>query len=158
MAIIARDERSVLVPEPHDDDRATPEEFMPPARSRLVKANIKYLSALIQQLVELRNEPERDEYGALRATKQAFDLACTLLIDAAIVSAVEDRQIPYGCVSTDSQGGIRVEWVRESASVHIIIPASEERDGYVYHEEAANYGTEPATAEALARWLRIIKD
>jgi hypothetical protein len=116
-------------------------------------ANIKYLSSLIQQLIELRNEPESDDHGVLRAAQPAFDRACHLLIDAAIVSALESRQIPHGCASTDSEGGIRIEWVRDSASVHLIVPASDKRGEYVYHEEGANYGTEPATAETLARWL-----
>jgi hypothetical protein len=30
----------------------------------------------IEQLADLRNEPEADEYGVLRATEHAFDLAC----------------------------------------------------------------------------------
>ena len=151
-------EASQSVSEPRDDDRATPEESIPPTGARLGTANIKYLSSLIQQLVELRNEPEQDEYGTLRATKGSFDLACHLLTNAAIVSGLEGGRVPYGCASTDSKGGIRIEWVRESTSVHLVIPAAEERDGYVYHEEGTNYGTESATAEALARWLRIIKD
>ena len=47
------------------DDRATPE-TIPPERLRLASANIRFLSALIRQLVELRNEEESDEYGTLR--------------------------------------------------------------------------------------------
>jgi hypothetical protein len=128
-----------------------------PAKSQLGSANIKYLSSLIQQLVELRNAPERDDYGVLRANKHAFDVACNLLIDTAIVSALEGGYIPYGCASTDAEGGVRIEWVRDSASVHFIVAASENRDDYIYHELGTNYGTEPATAEALARWQRVIK-
>ena len=139
------------------DDRTIPE-AIPLERLNLARAGIKHLSSLIQQLVELRNDEENDEYGSLRANKHAFDAACDLLTDAAIESAPHGRQIPYGCVSTDSEGGIRIEWVRETASVHLIIPASAERDGYVYHEEGTQYGTEPATTESLARWLCIITE
>src|SRR6476661_5489220 len=114
MAILERDERSVReintrtakyariraaqsAPEPKDDDRATPDDSVDAWPAKLPTANIKFLSSLVQQLVELRNAPEKDEYGTLRATKHAFDSACNLLIDAAIVSAVEGRKIPYGC-------------------------------------------------------------
>ena len=119
---------------------------------------MKHLSLLIEQLVELGNEPEQDAYGVLRPTKHAFDLASNLLVDAAIASDAEARHVPYGCVSTDAQGGVRVEWVRDSASVHLIVPYSEDRREYVYHEEGTRYATEPATAESLSRWLRIIKE
>ncbi len=128
----------------------------PAAKSRLEGANIKCLSSLIQQLIEVRNAPEHDDHGILRANQHAFDASCNLLVDAAIVSALDDGSIPNGCVSTDSEGGVRVEWVRETASVHLIVPASDDRAGYVYREVGTTYGTEPATAESLARCLRVI--
>lgn len=141
------------------DERATPESVEASGRESLVNADIKYLSPLIKQIVDLRHGPESDEYGVLRPTKDVYDSTCALLINAAIVSAIQARKpIPYGCVSTDSQGGVRIEWVRDSASIHLIVPASEDRDAYVYHEEGSIYGTEPASAEALASWLRLIKD
>jgi len=137
------------------DDRATPE-TIPPDRLRLASAEIKCLSAIIQQLVELRNEEETDEYGILRASQHAFDVACHLVTDAAIVSAFGGRQIPRGCASTDSEGGIHMEWLRPAAGVSLIVPASAERAAYIYHEVGNVYSTELATAEALARWLREI--
>ena len=127
------------------------------AKSRLQGANIKYLSSLIQQLIEVRNAPEHDNHGILRASQHAFDASCNLLVDAAIVSALESGSIPNGCVSTDSEGGVRIEWVRDAASVHLVVPASDSRAGYVYREVGATYGTEPATAESLARCLRVIE-
>jgi hypothetical protein len=137
------------------DERITPEAIAP-ERLRLASAGIRWLSAIIRQLVELRNEEESDEYGALRASESAFERACQLLTDAAIVSALEGRQIPHGCASTDSEGGIRIEWVRPASSVHLAIPSCAEREGYVYHEVGQDFGTITATPEALARWLREI--
>ena len=137
------------------DDRATPN-TIPPGRLRLVSAGIKYLSAIIQQLVELRNEEETDEYGTLRASQHAFDVACRLVTDAAIISAFDGRQIPRGCTSTDSQGGVRIEWVRPTASVHLVIPASSDREGYIYHEVADRHGTEPASPDRLAARLGAV--
>jgi hypothetical protein len=149
--------QAMLAQHREQDDRATPESI-PPGRLSLATANIKYLSSLIQQIVQLHHAEEADEFGILRATKYAFDAACGLLIDAAIVSAAERQKIPYGCVSTDSAGGVRIEWATATASVRLAVPSSEEKQGYVYHEEGTTYGTEAATPEALARWLRTIKE
>jgi hypothetical protein len=140
-----------------DVDRATPA-TIPSERLRLASANIRYLSAIIRQLVELRNETEEnDEYGTLRPSKHTFDTACHLLTDAAIVSARAGRQIPQGCASTDSEGGIHVEWMRPTAGVSLVVPASADREAYIYHEVGKNCASESATAEALARWLGEIK-
>ena len=137
------------------DDRSTPEPIRP-ERLGLASAGIRHLSAIIRQLDELLNEPESDEYGTLRPSRHAFEAARQLLIDAAIVSAQEGRPIPYGCASTDSEGGIRIEWVRPASSVHLVVPASPDRRSYVYHEVGDQYGTATATPETLARWLREI--
>lgn len=142
-------------PDLTEDDRTTPEP-VPPERLRLISAKIQHLSAIISQLVELRNEEECDQYGVLRATNHAFDVACDLLVDAAILSALEARSIPHGCASTDAEGGVRIEWIRPTTSVHLVVPASTDREGYVYHEVGEDYGSDPATPEALSRWLREI--
>ena len=137
------------------DDRATPDTIAP-GRLLLASAGIKYLSAIIQQLVELRKEEENDEYGTLRASQHAFDEACQLVTDAAIISARDGRQIPRGCTSTDSQGGVRIEWISPTASVHLVIPATSNREGYIYHEVADRHGAEPANASRLASRLGAI--
>jgi hypothetical protein len=111
-----------------------------------------------RRLVELRNEAESDEYGTLRASPSAFDAACHLLTDAAIVSARDGRQIPDGCASTDSEGGLRIEWVRPTASVHLVVPATTNTEAYIYHEVDDKFATESATPEALVRWLRLVNE
>jgi hypothetical protein len=40
----------------------------------------------------------------------------------------------------------------------LVVPFTDEQEGYVYHEEGTQYATEQANADSLARWLRIIKD
>jgi hypothetical protein len=139
-----------------EDDGATPE-TIPLSRLHLASAGIKYLSAIIQQLVELRNDDETDEYGDLRASKFAFDMACQLITDAAIIAARSRREIPRGCASTSAQGGVRIEWVRPTASVHLVIPATPARDAYIYHENATGHCTEPASPDRLASRLSAIK-
>ena len=64
--------------------------------------------------------------------------------------------IPAGCGSTDSEGGVRIEWVCPTASVHLVVPATSDRKAYIYHEVGDDYATEDATPERLAYWLRQI--
>ena len=122
----------------------------------LLRRESNIFSAIIQQLVELRQEEEADEYGTLRANEQAFDAACSLVIDAAIISARDRRPIPRGCASTDSEGGIRIEWVRPTASVHLVIPAGLKHEAYIYYEAIGFYSTEPASPDLLASRLSSI--
>lgn len=110
----------------------------------------------MRQLVDLRNDDEFDEYGVLRATEHAYERSCRLITDAAIVSALEGRGIPRGCASTDSEGGVRIDWMRPDATVCLIVPAQDAREPTVYHEVAGACATETATPDALARWLREI--
>jgi len=137
-----------------DDPRATPDAISP-ERLQLADARIFHLSPIVGQLVELWNEPEEDEYGRLKPTRHAFDTSVQFLIDAAIV-AYPRYGIPAGCASTDSECGVRIEWVRPGASVHLVVPAEENRPPYVYHEVGNDYATEDATAERLAYWLKSI--
>jgi hypothetical protein len=142
---------------PKHDERATdPPGPLPP--HGIASAGIRHLSAIIAQLDELRTLDESDEYGRLRASKQTYDQACDLLIDGAIIAGLEGREIPYGGASTDSEGGIRIEWVRPTSGVHLVIPSGSSRSASLYHETGEEYAVEPATAEGLARWLRLIGD
>jgi hypothetical protein len=141
------------------DDRATPEPIINAARQKLVSARIQFLSPLLSQLGNLRKEPENDEYGILRPSEHAYAEACNTLIDAAIVLAQRfGRQVPYGCVSTDSEGGVRIVWMRPTKSVQVAIPRFANGVDYLYHEDGDKYDTEPLTTEGLARWLSLLGD
>jgi len=127
-------------------------------RWKLVSANIRHLSSIIGQLEALLTTEESDEYGVLRASERAYDLACHLLIDGAIVAAKDRREIPLGRASTDAEGGVRIEWVRPTSSVHLVIPVTANRGPYIYREVGRDFGTEPATPEVLASWLRAVEE
>jgi hypothetical protein len=143
---------------PIEDDRTTSVPASPPERLPLASANIRFLSSIIAQLNELLSEQEDDDYGTLRANKAACRTASEFLTDAAIISATQYQGIiPNGCASTDAEGGIRIEWVRPTSGVRLVVPANSDSDAYIYHEVGNDFDTEPATAEALARWLREIK-
>ena len=139
-----------------EDPRSTPSPISP-TRLRLAGAGIDHLSQIVKQLVELWTGPMNDDYGRLQPTQYAFDTTVELLVDAAIDGQFdEQRKIPYGCVSTDSEGGVRIEWIRERVSVHLIVPPDRSKVAYVYHEFGGNYATEDATPERLSYWLRTV--
>lgn len=129
--------------------------------SHVADAGIKHLSDIVKQLITLRQEGPEDEYGILRPTDFAFEAAVSLLIDCAIeLSVTHHRKMPRGCASSDSEGGIRIEWVRPQTSVHLAIPAQQQpRRCYIYHEDAGDFGVEHAvSAKELAVWLARVED
>lgn len=139
-----------------EDDRSTPE--IADGLDRIANAKIQHLSKIMQQLNELWSGPERDDYGILRPSKHAYIKASELMVDAAIIAAIEyDRGIPFGCVATDSEGSVRIEWTSPDASVRLVVPASENESAYVFHEVGKEYDTEDATPEGLSRWLRNVE-
>ena len=140
-----------------EDPRTTPEPVSD-GLLRIAAAGILHLSPILQQLVELWYGPPSDDYGCLKPTQHAFDKAIGLLLDAAIVTSLRGGQIPLGCVSTDSEGGVRIEWVRDATSVHLVVPAADSNEAYVYHEIGNNYATEDATPERLSHWLEAIPE
>ena len=92
---------------------------------------------MISQLVELRQEESSDEYGILRLDEDVFLRARDLLINAAItlVSEHDGTRMPHGCASTDSEGGLRVEWVRDDMNVHLVMPlARGSIPPYIFHK------------------------
>src|SRR5207249_4621391 len=111
---------------------------------------------LLEQLDELMAAEESDEYGMLRPTKHSFDLALQLIIDTAVEIRRAARSLPRGCVSTNSEGGIRVEWIRPAVSVHLVVPATRDHNAYIYHEAGDQYATEAASPVVLASRLSAV--
>ena len=73
-------------------------------------------------LLELSMGPERDDYGIIRPTPDAFLTTLMLLFKAS--EHDKNYQIPPGNVSTDSEGGIRIEWLGEQRNVHLVVPVN----------------------------------
>ncbi len=150
-----------------NDPRATPE-MVSCERRMIADAGIKHLSAIVGDLNDLIENPIVDDEGdEIITTDYAYTLCCGLLIDAAVLIAlaragspdtqVRGMVVPAAVVSSDERGGIRVEWVRDNASVHFVVPASDDSHAYIYTEVGNVYGTQqPATAELLAASLRHI--
>lgn len=127
---------------------------------QIASADIKDLSVIMQQLISLRKSAAEDHRGLIRPLDAVFELAVQLLVDASLVLRQNySRRVPHGCASPDFEGGIRIEWVRPLASVHLVIGSTSESTRYIYHESGADYGVDNhVSAERLASWLRLIKD
>ena len=142
------------------DDLSTPE--IPETTGKVASAGIKYLSALFGQLIELRKQDEFDEYGASRLDAGVFDRARLLLVDTAItlIDNYAGAKMPHGCASTDDEGGLRVEWFRDYASVHLVIPVPTSTvKPYIFHNIGGTSAIDPIVSDdVLARWLSQIGD
>jgi hypothetical protein len=112
------------------------------------------ITALLSDLRDLMKEggeDEEDEYGALRPTSHAFRTALNLIIEASFLLM---DGYPFGCASTDSEGGIRIEWFKTTGEIRLVIPASKEKEPYIYYEFGEKYGVDrQANADKLARWI-----
>jgi len=97
-----------------------------------------------------------DDYGRLRPTQEAVDKAVHLLLDGAACSA--GRGFLRAVFRSDSEGGVRIEWVRDSESVHLVVPPTNRGAAYIYHEAGGDYATEDATPELLSHRLRVIDE
>ena len=159
---VARPNRAKVI-QP-SDDLSTPSvkqsDIQSTSRGNIVKADIKHLSGLLRQLLDLRNAPERDSYGILRLDDRVFHRAASLLIDASIDLAKEygTEIVPYGCATTDVDGGLRLEWVRDNTNVHLVLPvASPDEKEYIFHQVGPKHGMEwSVTSKSLARYLSLI--
>src|SRR5262249_32993920 len=109
---------------------------------------VRELGAILTDLKELLNGEEQDEDGILRPTSQAFSLATKMLIDASHMLIFDCRSqgqgflFPRGDASTDSEGGIRVEWSKKSCSVRLVVAASDTGKSYIYYEFPEGFGSD----------------
>ncbi len=95
------------------------------------------MKSALEQLINLWDGPEEDDYGRLRPTPDVFVKSIFFLLNVT----------PSCCASTDSEGGVRFEWILPTASVHLVIP--KDLVAYIYHEIDNDYATEDATPERL---------
>lgn len=127
---------------------------------QIANADIKDLSAIMQQLIVLRKSHSSDHRGVIRPVDEAFELVVQLLVDGSLVLRQNySLRVPQGFVSPDFEGGLRIEWIRPAASVHLVIGPTSETPRYIYHEANGVYGVDKyVSPERLASWLRLIRD
>lgn len=118
------------------------------------------MESILEQLAQLRVEEQVDDYGILRPTESAFEEAVSLVREAASLAARKwHRTLPHGCVSTDSEGGVRIEWFSPNRAVHLVIPCEPLRETrYIYHEIGNQFDVEyNVTGETLAYWVNWLQ-
>ena len=109
------------------------------------------LTALLSDLRDLLKEENEDDYGILKPTPHAFTTALSLIMG---VSMFIQAGCPFATVSTDSEVGIRIEWVKGKGEMRLIIPASSKKAPYIYYEFDDKYGVDRnANAFKLTRWM-----
>ncbi len=140
------------------EKNATPK--IRPDLQKIAQADIRDLSSVMQQLVNLRKSVVEDHRGKIRPTDHAFELAVGLLVDASVIlRQARQAKIPRASVSPDFEGGLRIEWFRPQGNVHLVIPNCDGGECYIYHEQGTDFGVDDdVTAERLASWLQIIQD
>ena len=110
----------------------------------------------LRDLMKEGGEDEEDEYGVLRPTSHAFRTALNFIIEA---SSLLMDEYPFGCASTDSEGGIRIEWFKTTGEIRLVIPASKEKEPYIYYEFGEKYGVDGrASVSKLARWINQLNN
>ncbi len=108
-------------------------------------------AVVLARLKALLRQEDSDEFGVLKPTDYAFDLATGLVQEASTLGPT----MPKGSVATDSQGGVRITWFREDREVELVCPAGPDSSPYIYHEAGSDYALhEDASGRALASWLR----
>lgn len=116
-------------------------------------AKIEYLSPIVSQVQGLLNPEEEED----RIQETVVFWTVGVLAECALIAGEEySNKMPYGRVSPDSMGGLRIEWVNEKTGVAFVVPA-ETAKAYIYHEQGDKGAIDSATPALLAKWLQIIK-
>ena len=105
----------------------------------------------LRDLMKEGGEDEEDEYGVLQPTGHALSTALHWILETSPLFM--DKYL-FGCASTDSEGGIRIEWLTTTGEIRLVIPASKEKEPYIYYEFGEHYGVDGrASVSKLARWI-----
>jgi len=110
---------------------------------------------LFRRLVDLVREPEFDEEGyRLQPTDYSFQSALNIL---SVIALLRDGKVPKAAVSTDTMGGIRVQWRKGSRQLRLIFPAEKTGYSYLYQQEGElyhlNWSPSPVELMKLLNWL-----
>lgn len=99
---------------------------------------------VMQRIDALRFEDDPDE---LRATSYAIAYAEALLSEA--------TPLPRGSAAVWYDGSIYVHWRMGARRIHLYVPATQEKQPYIYHEHGGDYGIiKPVSPVVVAEWLR----
>ena len=92
----------------------------------------------------------------LKPTDYAFARVRSLLSEA---DTFLQSAFPLGTVFPDGDGGIRVEWVRPSREIKLIVRSAEDKRSYIFHKQGVEYGGDyDVTSETLGCWLNWLNN
>jgi hypothetical protein len=111
---------------------------------------------LLSDLAGLFRDSEDYNEDFLRPSESALSTAWRMLTDT---RAQLDQPFPPGTVYADGNGGLRIEWIRPSRELRLIVRSGEADPHYIYHEFGDLYGTDYVlSAGNLAYWLRWLDE
>ena len=139
---------------PYNDELTTHIQLGIPA----MYLKMRELGSIMCQIFDMANGAPTDDDGVLAPTKHSMTQTTSLLIQASTIVWRHTSGLaftfPRGFVSTDSEGGLRIEWTKPGASLRLVIAANNHGKSYLYYEFGDKYGSERhVTAELLGRWL-----
>jgi hypothetical protein len=116
---------------------------------------------LVCQIAGACAEEEDEEAGVKRPSAKVIDRTLKVVIEASVLMHLDAHKyhsgtnFPFRCATSDSEGGLRIEWRANDRLVHLVIRAGD-GESYIYHQIAGKHAIEKrVTAENLYRWLRI---
>lgn len=109
------------------------------------------LNAMLSELQDLMQEDDDDEYGVLRPTSHALFQSVQIFFN---ISSRIQQDLPYGAISSDYSGGIRIEWYGRNKEVRLVIPSTNEQKPYIYYENESSYNIDNSISpESIVRWF-----
>jgi hypothetical protein len=120
------------------------------------------LKEIIQQIAVVCAEEEDEEAGIVRPAPKVLGRTISILVETAARMLQESSQyhacadFPVAHVTSDEEGGLRVEWIQNDRAVHLVM-RTDKNKSYIYHQVGEAYDVEKRiTAGRLFRWLRIL--
>jgi hypothetical protein len=96
------------------------------------------LKRLLAKLVELSYGDENDDFGRLKPTTYAL-FTTTLLLMRVARGLPRGVAFPHGALSTDSVGGVRIEWRNGGRNVRLVVASNPSNPHYIYYEEGEQF-------------------
>ena len=112
------------------------------------------LVEMIGDLVGTVVSNDYDEDDFLRPTDYSINTLWEVLVGA---GQQVKSPIPLGSVVADGNGGLRVEWIRSSGEVRLVVAPGRGGKSYIYHECGGKYSVHyNPSAQKLSSWLNLL--
>ncbi|MBI3469571.1 MAG: hypothetical protein HY000_41750 [Planctomycetes bacterium] len=149
-------------PDPREPDDVSATSDFPSIQVPSLYKSVREFNIIVEQISELSSAATVDD--EVPPTIYAFQTTLRLLIDAChalLLNAIGKGEFyfPKGYVVANGDGGIRVEWIRDDASVRLAVPSAPQGTIYIYHEAGSDFGADKGddvTGVRLAQWLKLV--